>query len=258
MTDINLTSGTSGFLEDDFNQIKDLLQDGTVNAVSLGVTGAITGGGLTITGSDAITFTNDTSRTLNVDTTADGAPAARFRNTFAGDTTCYSSICDPDNAAGSTYFYRNLSSTATAGTVFTIRNLNASDDQQALLIRQDAAATALDIEHDNAAGYGLDIDAYAGENSYAGIRVQCITTSGYCLFMQKNVETSTVPVAHFLQNHTGGAIPVIELKQDDTSEGFINFVGSDTGSVATQSGASDASITVELNGTKYKIPLFSV
>ena len=33
MTDVNLVSGASGFLEADFNQIKDIIQDGGVNAI---------------------------------------------------------------------------------------------------------------------------------------------------------------------------------------------------------------------------------
>ena len=75
------------------------------------------------------------------------------------------------------------------------------------------------------------------------------------LTVVKNVASGTVPVVLFLQDHTSGAQPVLQLDQDDISEGFIDFIGSARGVVT--SGNSAQSVRVELNGTKYVIPLFA-
>lgn len=55
------------------------------------------------------------------------------------------------------------------------------------------------------------------------------------------------------QPSSTAAIPVLLLDQDDTSEGFIDFVGSGRGNVIS---SSTQSVTVELNGTKYVIALY--
>jgi len=59
------------------------------------------------------------------------------------------------------------------------------------------------------------------------------------------------------QESSGGAIACVALNQDDESEGFIDFVGSDRGSILTSTTNSVASVRVELSGTKYIIPLYT-
>jgi hypothetical protein len=77
----------------------------------------------------------------------------------------------------------------------------------------------------------------------------------------KRHSASTLAVVDILQDDLSGGIPCLELDQDDASEGFIDFVGSNRGAVNT--GRADpvavnsaASVRVELSGTKYVIPLF--
>ena len=155
------------------------------------------------------------------------------------------------------YLFRDLTSAYTGGPVASIIQTNADDDQPALKIQQDGAGHGIAIDHNNAAGYALDITS-VGANQYSALRSICTSTSGYAGYFQKDVATATYPTVSISQLSTTGQQPCLVLDQNDTSEGFIDFLGTDTGSVATQSGASDASVTVELNGTKYKVPLFTV
>jgi len=60
---------------------------------------------------------------------------------------------------------------------------------------------------------------------------------------------------HIDQANAGGAMPVLLLNQGDTSEGFIDFVGTDRGVIAA--GNSVASVRVELNGTVYRLALYA-
>jgi hypothetical protein len=81
-------------------------------------------------------------------------------------------------------------------------------------------------------------------------------------FFEKYDESSANAVVRILQDSSVGTVPCLELDQDDESEGFIDFVGSDRGAVQTGSHlaipvSSVASVRVEINGTKYVIPLFA-
>jgi len=155
-------------------------------------------------------------------------------------------------------FSRNLDSLVTSISVVSILQTNALDDQPALNIQQNGAGdSGVKITHNNAAGYGLDITSI-GANQYAALRSICTTTSGMAAAIEKNVASSTYPTLRVAQYHATGGQPVVELRQVDISEGFIDFVGTDTGAVATSTTNSNASVTVEVNGTKYKIPLFAV
>lgn len=113
-------------------------------------------------------------------------------------------------------------------------------------------------------------------NVFAG-RVGCNTTSPDARFhavddstglktgkFSKNVSSATVPVLEVVQDATDGAQPCLALDQDDVSEGFVDFLGSDRGAVTTALNdgsriptVSAASVRVELNGTVYVIPLFA-
>ena len=77
--------------------------------------------------------------------------------------------------------------------------------------------------------------------------------------VHKNVATVTAgkAVADFIQDNTSGSCEVVRLQQDDVSEGCIDFVASNRGAVATSTGNSATSVRIELNGTKYVIPLFT-
>ncbi len=59
------------------------------------------------------------------------------------------------------------------------------------------------------------------------------------------------------QNSLIAAVPVLSLVQVDTSEGFINFVGSFPGSIATSTTDSQNSIRIEINGSVRRIPYYA-
>jgi len=141
-------------------------------------------------------------------------------NEEKGASTSYTWLNSASNAAGSNYFFRNLPSADTGGPVINIIQTNTGDNENALSIQQDG--------------------------------------NGYAIKADKNFAGTGFGVIYFLQDSTTGGQPVLVLDQDDTSEGFIHFLGTDTGAVATSTGDSDASIIVELNGIKYKMPLFAV
>jgi len=61
---------------------------------------------------------------------------------------------------------------------------------------------------------------------------------------------------HIDQSDGGGAIPVLSLDQADTSDGFINFIGSDRG-VIGEGTDSVESVRVELNGTVRRLALYA-
>lgn len=92
-----------------------------------------------------------------------------------------------------------------------------------------------------------DFDVTAGDLSIAAGALSVIKAGGQ-------------PV-RFTQDATSGGSEVLSLNQDDLSEGFIDFEGSDRGAVETSSAgpgstSSAASVRVERNGTKYVLLLF--
>lgn len=91
-----------------------------------------------------------------------------------------------------------------------------------------------------------------------GGRIQFVdnSTGNTVLKVSKQIASATVPVVEFVQDSSTGAQPVLELQQDDISEGFLDLVGSDRGVI---SGATNsvASARIELNGTKYRISLYA-
>jgi len=286
MSNIALTSTTlSGFLEADFQQFKDVIQDGGVNAIVLDVNQTGTSGvGATLrrdlasgsTDNSVVKITQDNAGddqpalsiqqdgnadALQINTTAtmDGEYGIRIDATSASTTVdAAGGIRIAGGSARGIYCVRDSTSAYTTGAVAAIIQDNASDDQPALSIQQNGAGdSGVKITHNNAAGYGLDITSI-GANQYAALRSICTTTSGMAAAIEKNVASSTYPTLRVAQYHATGGQPVVELRQVDISEGFIDFVGTDTGAVATSTTNSNASVTVEVNGTKYKIPLFAV
>jgi len=80
------------------------------------------------------------------------------------------------------------------------------------------------------------------------------TNDAAILLATSNVSAASQASVRFIQDHTGGAVPVVELKQDDVDDAFINFTGTaGAGSslnTNTTSGATTHHVTVEINGTK--------
>ena len=68
-----------------------------------------------------------------------------------------------------------------------------------------------------------------------------------------------IPVAqfHIDQSSTTAAIPALIVDQADTSEGTINFVASARGTGSTAAGDIQDTVRVELNGTVYRLALYT-
>jgi hypothetical protein len=94
------------------------------------------------------------------------------------------------------------------------------------------------------AAYNLAVDSTTQDHTAAYFTRN--TTSG----------SPTASVVRILQDHTSGFAACLELDQDDASEGFIDFVGSDRG-VISSSSSSARSVRVEWNGTVYRIALYA-
>jgi len=132
-----------------------------------------------------------------------------------------------NSSAGAHWFFRDKTSADTNGAIIFVEQDNATDDQDAIKIQNDGTGNGIQINQ-NGDHYALDIDKNINGASYGSTRI--------------------------IQNHVTGGCVCLVLDQDDLSEGFIDFVGSDRGVVAAC--ASAASCRIELNGTKYVIPLF--
>ncbi len=67
--------------------------------------------------------------------------------------------------------------------------------------------------------------------------------------------TAPAGKVHIDQSVSNAVIPVLVLDQADISEGFINFIGSNRGSIAGTTN-STTSARIELNGTVYRVALY--
>ena len=65
------------------------------------------------------------------------------------------------------------------------------------------------------------------------------------------------PPASLYQLSTTAATPTLYLSQQDESEGFIDFVGTMRGAIATSTTNSEGSIRVEIGGVVKRIPYFA-
>ena len=154
-------------------------------------------------------------------------------------------------------------------------NANASDDAFVRIIAGSAGKPTLQFGYPESVGLQhIACDNANDEMEIRAGKVGCNTTSPGARFhvvddstglstgkFSKNVGSATVPVVSIVQDATDGAQPCLALDQDDISEGFVDFLGSDRGGVQTGSTmlniTSAASVRVELNGTVYVIPLFA-
>jgi len=88
----------------------------------------------------------------------------------------------------------------------------------------------------NAQIFGVKATAL-GDTSAAGSSTEAFGVYGiasgadinYAGYFTKNVDADGAAVVHILQDHLTAACPCLTLDQDDESEGFIDFVGSDRG-----------------------------
>jgi hypothetical protein len=82
------------------------------------------------------------------------------------------------------------------------------------------------------------------------------TTTDGAGFFETNRSGAGQATVYIWQNHLGGGQPCLTLDQDDSSEGFIDFLGSDRG-VITGATNSVESVRVELNGTVRRLALYA-
>jgi len=86
MTDVNLVSGASGFLEADFNQIKDIIQDGGVNAILTSINQTTTtGNALSVTRDLALASTDSPVVEITQDNAGDDQNALTIQQDGTGN-----------------------------------------------------------------------------------------------------------------------------------------------------------------------------
>jgi hypothetical protein len=90
----------------------------------------------------------------------------------------------------------------------------------------------------------------------AYLTVTSDATDRIAALFQRDVAGGSVPVVKILQNRLVNPAPCLEIQQDDVSEGFINFVGTDAGVVNTDTGPSTGSFRIEMNGVVRQVPFF--
>jgi len=128
------------------------------------------------------------------------ASTASFKDNGGGASTNYAQFArggDTDRRTG--YFYRNLGSANTGGSVVTIHNDNSGDDQGALEIRNDCPRFCIFAQ-------AYDVSSIAVFRRYSG------TGSNSASLVK-------------IQNHSTGGDDCLWLDQDDSSYGFIRFDG---------------------------------
>jgi len=172
-----------------------------------------------------------------------------------------------DTDATTAYFYRNLASGSTAVPVVRIAQDNASDDQSALKIDDNRTAGAagnasltIDSESVSTAGLYITSPVDASGTGVVNDNALAVVSEGVggSGTFYRDVDAATLPVLQVYQDHLTGATPSIEIRQDDLSEGFINFTAGadpDRGVVAAAT-ASLKSVRVELDGTVYRLALY--
>ena len=211
--------------------------------------------------------TGDDIASMYVATNSTSAPALFTYNTA---TTCRAEFANRLSTHGSFYFYRNLGSTDTGGSVVNIVQGNSADDQLALHVSQQATNDisamridnaspryGLEIYNTNASAGGALIRSYNGGNEYCLLGKPNSSTYGSFHFYRNLGSSSTNnAVVKIIQENTGDDQVTLHLKQAATSYGFINFEGSDRGAISSST-SSTASVRVELNGTVYRLALYA-
>jgi hypothetical protein len=110
---------------------------------------------------------------------------------------------------------------------------------------------------DRAVAIGPGVTTTTDPNSLLKVDVGALDKrSGY---FARNQSAASYAVLDVVQDHTTAGQPGIRIQQDDVSEGFTDYIGSDRGAIDIGAVGimSTASIRVELNGTVYTIPLFA-
>ena len=177
------------------------------------------GGGITLKGASdkTILWTNSTDTwDFNQGITTTGMITV---GESSGGTPEYAKLGN-NTSNGSSFFYRNKASGATAAPVVTIKQDNASDDQTALSIVQDAPAAGVHIDQ-NGNYQALVIDSEStsynvmyATGKYGPVFVQDIS-NGYGLNIQRNIaEAGDHPLVEFRDDHASNTQTTLKIQQD--------------------------------------------
>jgi len=247
MSNIALTSTTlSGFLETDFQQFKDVIQDGGVNAIVLDVNQTGTSGvGATLrrdlasgsTDNSVVKITQDNAGddqpalsiqqdgnadALQINTTAtmDGEYGIRIDATSASTTVdAAGGIRIAGGSARGIYCVRDSTSAYTTGAVAAIIQTNAGDDQDALKIQQDGTSGySLYLQHvgNDSARSALAIIRKDNSANYTTVNLCAALTSanGSNWFYRNLPSTHTAgPVVFIEQDNAGDDQAVLKITQ---------------------------------------------
>ena len=272
MSNIALTSTTlSGFLETDFQQFKDVIQDGGVNAIVLDVnqTGT-TGVGATFrrdlasgsTDDYVVEIINDNAGDDQVvlkvqqDGTQYGIYAAKTLatditygvmnadNSSGGGNTSYSILSRYNSTLGTNHFYRHLASAATAGPVMFIHQDNAGDDQDALSIQQDGSGYGINVDQN---GDKVALNIASAATTAGNYAIQVISEGGaYTARFATDITNNLATFARAPGNAAGSNWIYRDLASADTG-GPVVFIEQDN------AGDDQDALAIQQDGSGYAI-----
>ncbi|MBI2548847.1 hypothetical protein HYW21_05850 [Candidatus Woesearchaeota archaeon] len=121
---------------------------------------------------------------------------------------------------GSSLFYRNLDSTATAIPVVLIQQDNVNDDQYALKILQDAPVAGLYVENSVAANNAFGARIYATEGAVSNSAALFLRTDvdNYAYLMSPARNIDSFSSTFFYRNKPATSGPVFQIKQDNAAD----------------------------------------
>ena len=202
-------------------------------------------GSITITDADnaaSFSLTNNTATTIGA--AADSGVALLTSASLTTGRLLELSLSEGSLNGGS--YLRCYDQTATAA-VFTI-----AEDGATTVAGSAADTAALTLTAGDIVVSSGDINVSIGNVTVAD------TADNYVLDVTGNASAATQAAVRFTQDHLTGAVPVLELDQDDTDVAFVRFTGTaGSGSsldTRTTSGANTHHIKVTINGTDAWIP----
>jgi len=272
MSNIALTSTTlSGFLETDFQQFKDVIQDGGVNAIVLDVNQTGTSGvGATLrrdlasgsTDNSVVKITQDNAGddqpalsiqqdgnadALQINTTAtmDGEYGIRIDATSASTTVdAAGGIRIAGGSARGIYCVRDSTSAYTTGAVAAIIQTNAGDDQDALSIQQDGSGYGINVDQN---GDKVALNIASAATTAGNYAIQVISEGGaYAARFATDITNNLATFARAPGNAAGSNWIYRDLASADTG-GPVVFIEQDN------AGDDQDALAIQQDGSGYAI-----
>jgi len=182
------------------------------------------------TARDCISVTN-AGTGIVLDMSQNNASGSYFIRGINSSTNVVMALGQGPAVNGTFQFTRDLSSASTASRVVYINNDNAGDDQFALEVRSDASQYTCRI-----------------------FKTSSATSGGGALYVLSTKANSAEPTLLVHQSNSSGNCPAMEIEQNDTTNSFIEFTGTDQGTSHT---SVSNSVMVKINGTTRYINLYS-